>query len=169
MITTDRLILRRPQLEDFKAYAEMWSDPEVLRHISAESFSPEQIWARFLRQAGSWHYLGYGYFSVTERQSGRMAGQIGFQDLKRDITPSLAGTLEAGWTFLPAVQGQGYASEAAHAVFDWGSRTFSGRRATAIIAPRNTASLRIAAKVGMREFARSTYHDKPVIMFERVL
>ncbi|MCL6705639.1 GNAT family N-acetyltransferase [Pseudomonas sp. R2.Fl] len=169
MITTDRLILRRPELEDFEAYAEMYSDPEMLRHISAEAFSLEHIWARFLRQAGGWHYLGYGYFSVTERQSGRMVGQIGFQDLKRDITPSLTGTLEAGWTFLPAVQGRGYASEAAQAMFDWGSRAFPGRRATAIIAPRNTASLRIAAKVGMREFARGTYHDEPMIMFERVL
>lgn len=169
MITTDKLVLRRPELEDFRAYAKMWSDPKVLRHISTDGFSMEQVWARFLRQAGGWHYLGFGYFSVLERQSGRMVGQVGFQDLKRDITPSLAGTLEAGWTFLPAVQGRGYASEAGKALFDWGSQTFPGRRATAIIAPENTASLRIADKVGLKEFARSTYHDKPVIMFERTL
>lgn len=43
MITTERLVLRRPELQDFEAYATMWSHPEVLRHISAEPFSEEMI------------------------------------------------------------------------------------------------------------------------------
>lgn len=169
MIMTERLELRRPEMGDFEAYAAMWSDPEVLRHISPKGFSLEEIWARFLRQAGGWHYLGYGYFTVTERATGRMVGQVGFQDLKRDITPSLEGTLEAGWTCLSAVRGRGYATEAATALFGWGSDTFSGRRATAIISPENTASLKIAGKVGLKPFARGSYHEKAVIMFERVL
>ncbi|MBR0557105.1 GNAT family N-acetyltransferase [Ciceribacter sp. L1K23] len=169
MITTERLELRRPDMEDFEAYAAMWSDPEVLRHISPKGFSQEEIWGRFLRQAGGWHYMGYGYLTVTERASGRMVGQVGFQDLKRDIKPSLAGTLEAGWTFLSAVRGRGYASEAAMALFDWGSANFAGRRATAIISPENSASLKIAGKVGLKPFARSSYHERAVIMFERVL
>ncbi|MCJ7994950.1 GNAT family N-acetyltransferase [Rhizobium cremeum] len=169
MITTERLHLRRPELQDFEAYSKMWSHPDVLRHISAEPFSEEMMWGRFLRQAGGWQYLGFGYFIIEERDSSRFVGQIGFQDLHRDITPSLTGTMEAGWTLHPTVHGKGYASEAASAMFHWAERRFSGRRVTCIIAPENIRSLKIAAKMQMREFARSTYRGKPVIMMERHL
>ncbi|MCM2396760.1 GNAT family N-acetyltransferase [Rhizobium sp. S95] len=169
MITTERLVLRRPELRDFEAYATMWSHPEVLRHISTEPFSEEMIWGRFLRQAGGWLYMGFGYFVMEEKESGQFVGQIGFQDLHRDLTPSLIGTMEAGWTLHPTAHGKGYASEAAAAVFQWAEENFSGQRITCIIAPENIPSLKIAAKMRMHEFARSTYHGKPVIMMERHL
>lgn len=168
-ITTSRLKLRRPELADFEAYEAMWSHPDVMRHMSSDVLTTEQIWTRFLRQAGGWHYLGFGYFSIEERQTGRFVGQIGFQDLRREISPPLTGTLEAGWTLHPDAQGLGYASEAAAGLFAWGSENFAGRRATCIIAPENAPSLRIAEKIGMAEFARSTYHGKPIVMFERLL
>lgn len=169
MITTPRLRLRRPELSDFDDYEAMWSHPDILVHMSSGSFTAEQMWTRFLRQAGGWHYLGFGYFSIEERETKRFVGQTGFQDLRREISPSLEGSMEAGWTIHPQAQGLGYAGEAARGLFDWGAENFSGKRATCIIAPENGPSLRIAAKMGMTEFARSTYQDKPVVMFERVL
>lgn len=169
MITTPRLRLRLPELADFDAYEAMWSHPHILRYISSGPFSVEQTWTRFLRQAGGWHYLGFGYFTIEERDTNRFVGQIGFQDLRREISPSLAGSMEAGWSIHPEAQGLGYASEAARGLFDWGTENFAGHRATCIIAPENRPSLRIAAKMAMTEFARSTYQDKPVVMFERVL
>ncbi|PJI44901.1 MAG: hypothetical protein CTR54_02715 [Rhizobium sp.] len=124
MITTPRLRLRRPELGDFEAYVAMWSHPDILVHMSSGSFTSEQMWARFLRQAGGWHYLGFGYFSIEERETKRFVGQIGFQDLRREISPSLEGSMEAGWTIHPQAQGLGYASEAARGLFDWGGREF---------------------------------------------
>ncbi len=119
MISTDRLILRRPRLEDFEPYRQMWLDPEILRHIAPGPFSDEQMWTRFLRQEGGWQFFGFGYFVIEEKSSGRFVGQMGFQELRREISPPLTGTLETGWTIAPAAQGRGYASEAALAAFGW--------------------------------------------------
>ena len=37
-------------------------------------------------------------------------GEAGFHELKRNIEPSLEGTLEAGWSLLPVAHGKGSAS-----------------------------------------------------------
>lgn len=91
MISTDRLILRRPRLEDFEPYQQMWLDPEILRHVAPGPFSGEQMWTRFLRQEGGWQFFGFGYFVIEEKSSGRFVGQMGFQELRREISPSLTG------------------------------------------------------------------------------
>lgn len=169
MITTERLTLRRASLDDFPAYAMLFSNPDAMRHISGEPPSTEKTWARFLWQTGGWHHLGFGYFVAIEQSTGRLVGLVGFQDLKRDLSPSIEGTLEAGWIFHPDVHGRGYAGEAATACFKWAKDNFAGRRATAIISPANAPSLKIAGRLGMREFARTIYHANPVILFERTL
>ena len=168
-LQTRRLSLRRPIIHDYDAYTAMWSDPEVLRHIAPDGYSPEQMWARFLKQAGCWHYLGFGYFTMVEKASGQFVGQIGFQEGHRDLVPSIRGTLEAGWTLVSSAHGNGYASEAAEALFGWGSRHFAGRRAACFISPDNPASLKIAERLQMIEIARPDYHGERVILFERSL
>lgn len=169
MISTDRLILRRPLLGDFEPYQQMWSDPDILRHIAPAPFSGEQMWTRFLRQEGGWQFFGFGYFVIEERSSGRFVGQVGFQELRRDISPALTGTMETGWTIAPEAQGRGYASEAAQAAFGWAREHHAGRRVTAIVSPANMASIRIVEKLGMRPFAQTKYHDNPVTLFDYIL
>ncbi|WP_448955646.1 GNAT family N-acetyltransferase [Labrys neptuniae] len=166
MIETQRLFLRRPMLEDFEQHERLWSEPEVYRHISGERRPREEIWRRFLQGLGTWHFFGFGYFSVLEKGSGRYLGQAGFQEAKRDITPSLEGSLEAGWVFAPWGQGQGFANEACRAMFDWARAVHPGRRVTAIVSPENTASLRLALKLGLTQGPDVTYHDHPVTVFE---
>ena len=39
-------------------------------------------------------------------------GEVGFADMKREITPSLEGMPEIGWALMPVAQGKGIASEA---------------------------------------------------------
>lgn len=169
MISTDRLILRRPRLEDFEPYRQMWLDPEILRHIAPGPFSDEQMWTRFLRQEGGWQFFGFGYFVIEEKSSGHFVGQMGFQELRREISPPLTGTLETGWTIAPAAQGRGYASEAALAAFGWAREHHAGRRVTAIVSPANVASIRIVEKLGMQLFAQTEYHGKPVTLFDHIL
>ncbi|WP_392391290.1 GNAT family N-acetyltransferase [Pantoea agglomerans] len=73
---------------------------------------------------GHWHKLGYGYWAVFEKTTGRYAGSFGFQDAHRDITPELKYP-EAGWKLIPEVRGKGYASEVLAAVLLWADLTFS--------------------------------------------
>ncbi len=167
VLQTERLILRGFKREDFPDYLTMWADPDVTRFIGGKPFTEEESWARFMRAFGHWAVVGFGYWAVTEKETGRRVGEIGFLDVKRDITPSMHDIPEMGWAFDKSAQGKGYATEAVRAAIQWGEGHFGKRRFACIIAPENTASLGVAAKLGFREAARTTYKGEPTVMLYR--
>lgn len=166
-LETPRLILRGQRPDDFPSYAAMWATENVTRFIGGKPQTEEEAWQRFLRIAGQWHMLGYGFWTVEEKQSRRRIGEAGFVEGKRAIEPSLKGIPEIGWSIEPAEQGKGYAYEAAKAALDWGIAHFKGQPIRCIIAPENAPSLKLAQKLGFQEILRTTYHGEPTIMLER--
>jgi RimJ/RimL family protein N-acetyltransferase len=86
-LESSRLILRGPTLDDFAASLAMWSDPAVVRYFGRPPFGEEEVWARLLRYVGHWALLGFGYWVVVEKASGRFVGEVGFADLRREIEP----------------------------------------------------------------------------------
>lgn len=168
VIETQRTILRAHRLGDFDAYALMWTDPVVTRFIGGKPRTREESWMRFLRHAGLWSLLGYGFWAIEEKATGRFIGEAGFHDLKRDMQPSIEGIPEAGWAFAPAIHGAGFATEVVGRVLAWGEEIFGSARTVCIIDPENAASLNVATKCGYREVVRTTYHDAPTILLERL-
>jgi RimJ/RimL family protein N-acetyltransferase len=166
-LDTPRLRLRTYCLDDFEAYAALWAEPAVVRFIGGTPVSREAAWTRFLRQIGLWHHLGFGLFALEDRATGAFIGEAGFHDLRRALTPSIEGTMEAGWVLAGAMQGRGLAEEAMRTALAWAGQHGSGSRITCIIAPENTASMHVAGKLGFAEFARTTYNGSPVVMLER--
>lgn len=166
-IETERLLLRGHRLGDFDDCARMWSEPDVTRFIGGAPSSLQETWFRLLRYAGHWTLLGYGYWVIEERRSGRFAGEIGFGESKRDIKPSLAGMPESGWALASWAQGQGFASEALSAALIWGDGDFEQQSTCCIISPDNLPSLRVAAKNGYVVFARTAYKGASTIVFRR--
>jgi RimJ/RimL family protein N-acetyltransferase len=166
VIETERLILRAHTLDDFGACAAMWGDPRVTRHIGGRPSTEEEVWARVLRYAGLWALLGYGYWALEERESGRFVGEAGFADFRREVTPPLDAP-EAGWVLAPWAHGRGYATEAVRAALAWGDAHLAARATVCMIAPENAASIQVAAKCGYRERTRTTYKDEDTIVFER--
>ncbi|WEX78552.1 GNAT family N-acetyltransferase [Sinorhizobium numidicum] len=166
-IETERLLLRPYRRDDFHSYCALFADAEVTRYAGGVPYSREQSWTRFLRQVGMWHYFGFGFFAIQEKESGAFVGEAGFHDAHRRITPSLEGTMEMGWALSPKAHGRGLATEAVTAALSWGDRQFPTLKKTCIIEPGNQASIRVAAKHGFKEFWRTSYHGRPMIMFER--
>ena len=167
VVVTPRLILRAYVIEDFPHVASTWADSQVVRYIGGRPFTEEETWARFLRNIALWPMLGYGYWAATEKSTGRYVGDVGFADFKRDIEPSLKGVPEIGWVLASWSHGMGYATEAARAAIEWLEGALGPQRTACIIDEDNRASIRVAEKVGYREFARSVYKSAPVVMFER--
>ncbi|WP_345815725.1 GNAT family N-acetyltransferase [Paraburkholderia sp. PREW-6R] len=145
----------------------MWCDSEVIRFIGGKPFTREEVWARLLRYAGHWTMLGYGYWVVREKESGRFLGEVGFADYHREIEPSLMDTPEVGWALDPAVHGRGYATEAVRAALDWADARWPNGETVCIVAPDNLPSLRVAHKCGYREQLRTTYKGKATIVLRR--
>lgn len=167
-VETPRLRLRAHTRDDFPNVRAMWSDPEVTRHISGQPLLEEDIWMRFLRQAGHWALMGYGSWIVEEKATGRYVGDTGFFDAKRNMTPAFDGPYEAGWALAAWAHGKGYASEAVRAAHEWLDAEFGGLRTACMIAPDNVPSLKVAGKLGYREYGRATYKNHDTILFERI-
>jgi len=166
-VETERLILRAHRAEDYDACVALWADPAVVRHISGVPSTAAQTWMRLLTYPGLWAILGFGYWAVEERATGRYIGDVGFADFRREIVPSIAGTPELGWVISPRVHGMGYATEAARAALAWGDANVDAPRTVCIIDPANLPSIRVAEKAGFREIARTTYKNDPTVLFER--
>lgn len=165
-VTTARLVLRAPRLDDFDASFAMWRDPAVVRFIGGRAFSREEAWGRLLRYVGHWTLLGYGLWAVEDRD-GRYAGEVGFGDFHRELEPGFGDTPEAGWVLAPWAHGRGYAREAVGAAVAWADANLSGDRTVCMIDPANEPSLRVAARAGYVETGRATYKGEPTVLFER--
>ncbi|QOY91270.1 GNAT family N-acetyltransferase [Paludibaculum fermentans] len=167
LIETDRLRMRGHRMEDFLPSAAMWSDAGVTRFIGGRPFTEEEIWARFLRYSGLWQFLGFGYWAVEERATGRFVGEVGFADFKREVEPSIQGIPELGWALAPEAQGKGFATEAARAALEWSDVHLKAGRTVCLINPENAASVRVAEKCGFQEYCRTTYKGHATVMYER--
>jgi RimJ/RimL family protein N-acetyltransferase len=166
-LETDRLSLRCHRLDDFADSAAMWADADVTRWIGGRPFSEEETWARLLRYVGHWALLGFGYWVVLEKASGRFVGEVGFADWRRDIVPSIQGRPEIAWVLASWARGRGFATEATLAAITWGETHFGPVRTACLIHPGNAPSLRVAEKCGYQEAAWTTYKDHPVILLDR--
>lgn len=167
VLETARLRLRGHRADDFEALAAIWADPDVVRYIGGKPSTPQESWQRLLRYPGMWALLGYGFWAIEEKASGRMIGDIGYMDAKRSMQPSLDGMPELGWALARDAQGKGHAREALAAVLAWGRAHFGAHRAACIIEPDNAASIRLATDAGFRFLHETTYHDVPIRVFVR--
>jgi RimJ/RimL family protein N-acetyltransferase len=165
-IETERLSLRVPVATDLAAAAALWKDPELVKFIGRRPLSREQAWQRLQRLVGHWTLAGYGVFAVIERATGQYVGEVGIANFERDVVPPI-GKFEMGWIISPLVQGRGYASEAVFAVLARHDRHFPREVVSCSIHADHAASLRVAAKAGFVERARTTYNDDATVILDR--
>lgn len=169
ILSTQRLRLRPIERGDFDNLHLIRQFPEVVRHITGKTASVEDSWSRTLRSIGHWHALGFGMWVIEDRETDDFLGEAGLLDVRRDIKPSLEGTIEVGWALLPAAQNKGYAFEATTEILRWGESTLKPQAFSCIISPDNAASLKLAAKLGFRVHARTTYVGEDTVILQKVV
>ena len=167
VLQTERLILREHRLEDFPAYAAMWSDERTLRHTGGRLRSQEELWLRFLRNEGQWGLTGTGMWAVEEKASGAYAGVVGFIFAKRTMDIPYRDEPEMGWAIVPDSHGKGFAREAVAGSLAWGGAHLKAAQIWCMIKPDNLASRKVAAGAGFREAGRATYQDAEMLTFLR--
>ncbi|WP_221892892.1 GNAT family N-acetyltransferase [Parasphingopyxis marina] len=165
-IETERLILREFRREDFDAFCAMLADPGVTRFMGGV-LDRVAAWDKFARVPGYWVLLGFGFWMIEEKASGRILGNLGFSLFERDIQPALPDIPEGGWVFDRAAHGKGFASEALAAALAWGDANLPNRGYCCIIAPENTASLELAKKFGFAETGRASMRGAETVVLER--
>jgi RimJ/RimL family protein N-acetyltransferase len=160
VIETERLLLRKPTLEDADLAAEMLGDAETMRWLGGEVVPRKDVPSVIERWIGRWERNGVGYFVVL--LDGSMIGRVGLNvwDLAAGDTSTyeLAGEraeTELAWGLASRYWGRGYATEAAHAVREWARRERGVTRLVSMIEPANLASAQVAERLGARIEARA--------------
>ena len=166
ILETERLRLRGHTLADFARTSALWSDESVMVYMGGKPLTREECWTRFLRYAGHWAVLGFGYWVVEEKLTGDFVGEVGLGDFKRDLQPSLNGVPELGWVLTPAQHGKGYATEAAKAVLRWGREHFGANAFSCIIHPEHRASINVARKCGFTSEGLGDYKGRPTMILK---
>lgn len=144
---TDRLLVRRVLPGDVIPWQEIFGDPQVMRFggLRSPEWVHDTITEMIERYYAEW---GYGRWSIVEKATGDVIGTSGISRYPdRCLAP---GEAELGYRFASASWGRGYATEAAAAICAAGFDVFQVPRIVAYIDPANTASVRIAGKIGMR-------------------
>ncbi len=144
---TERLRLRRSVPDDAEAISRYRSDPEVRRQQGWARTDPEAVRADIeeMTRRAPGERGGWVQFSVEERDSGRLVGDVGLSPA--DGEP---GVIKVGYTISPAFQGRGYATEAVDALLAYAFGTLGADVVRAYADAGNTPSIRVAEKVGMR-------------------
>ncbi|MEV6250914.1 MULTISPECIES: GNAT family N-acetyltransferase [Streptomyces] len=157
-IRTPRLILRRWSDDDLVPLAEINADPEVMRWIGDGSVRDlEQTAEDIERYEEEWDEEGFGLFAVELIASGEL---IGFAGLSvPEFLPEVMPDVEIGWRLGRPFWGQGYASEAAHAVLEFALQDRGLDRVVAITHISNQASENVIGKLGMTA-ERETNHPE---------
>jgi RimJ/RimL family protein N-acetyltransferase len=153
-IRTDRLRLRRWRNDDVEPFANMCSDPEVMRHIgSGATRISAQARTSIHAYEREWEENGFGLFAVERLEDGKFLGFTGLAE--PSFLPEIMPAVEIGWRFARQSWGNGYASEAAKAALEFGLQKLGLPEIVGIYQAGNRASGRIMEKLGMR-FDRET-------------
>ena len=142
-IETERLILRPPLAEDLPAWNAFHADEEVMRHLGGVQ-GPELTWRSVCGMTGAWTIEGFSMFSIIEKATGDWVGRLG------PWRPSGWPGTEIGWGLARAAWGKGYATEGASAAMDYAVDILGWSEVIHTILPENTASVRVAERLGSR-------------------
>jgi RimJ/RimL family protein N-acetyltransferase len=167
-VLTPRLLLRPHRDGDFEALHALTAASEARTHLAGFA-GQEDSWRRFLSTVGGWTLFGFSSFAVIERDSGLYVGNCGLFRMKRDIEPPFDGEPEAGWIVAPSRWGRGYATEAMQAALTWFEAGWGLQRTVAMISVGNTASERIAAKLGYLPIGLAVHRGDQVMRYARDL
>jgi RimJ/RimL family protein N-acetyltransferase len=158
-IRTPRLLLRRWHDDDLALMADINADPRVMRWIDDGSVRDLDHTAEAIEQwEEEWDDEGFGLFAVELLASGELVGFAGL--FVPDFLPEVLPAVAVGWRLGSQFWGQGYASEAAHAVLEFALQDRGLDRVISINRVGDDGSENVIRKLGMvpeRETAHPVY------------
>ena len=156
-LETTRLVLRPIADADLDAFAAMYADPEIMRHLGdGRPLSRAATWRTMALFAGHWALRGYGQWALVEKATGTVIGRAGLWN------PEGWPGLEVGWLLDRRHWGRGFATEGARAALDQAFEVVRADRVISVIALGNVRSIRVAERIGER-FERTIALDTPAV------
>jgi RimJ/RimL family protein N-acetyltransferase len=158
-IETDRLRLREWRLSDLDAYSAFKTNSALQQYIIGGAKPKEAVWDDYCSISGQWALRGIGLFLVADKNSDNPVGLTGFWYPLDLEAPELC------WSLFPGNTGSGYATEAALAARQWVFQNLSYPHLVSYIHPDNTASCRVAKRLGAKLDCKTTLYGEPRLLF----
>ena len=166
---TERLIIRTwiPEADAEPAFW-IYSDPEVTHFLKTQVHSVKEgqnLLERWMTRATQLNN-GTGWWAILNKETQEVFGTVILLQLL-DSERRLTQDYEVGWHLKKSAWGKGYATEAATVVLNYGFNALKLPVVYAVIRPQNTASIRVAQRLGMTPLGRTTrYYGAELEMFK---
>lgn len=146
ILETERLVLRRMNVEDAEFIFELVNEPAFIRNIGDKGVRTLEDARNYILNGpvASYANFGFGLYLAALRETGEAIGICGL--LKRDSLEDV----DIGFAFLERFRRKGFAYESAAAVMDYGRNALGLQRIVAITSPDNEGSMRVLEKIGLR-------------------
>lgn len=162
ILETERLLLRRFEDDDLNDLFELYRDPEIRRFYPEGTLSLEET-----REELEWFKHGHpkhpelGLWATILKPEQRFIGRCGL------LPWQIEGRNEVEVAYLidKRYWGQGLGTEAAAAVAAYGFDTLKLQRLVCLIDAENTASQRVAEKIGMRFERKGSDEKGPYLLY----
>jgi RimJ/RimL family protein N-acetyltransferase len=159
-LTTLRLAMRQFVPQDFDDVLRLDSDPRVMKYITGKPATREETLATVRRVTRYYRlYPDLGVWYTVRRDTGAF---IGWFSLKYT---GKSPDIEIGYRLLPEAWGQGFATEGATAMHDYGFDDLDLHRIIGVTHPRNRASQKVLMKAGLADCGWGRYYDQRLRLF----
>ena len=146
ILETNRLLLRHQLPADLDDLWALYCDPEITKYIPDAPRTRQEA-----QEELEWHMHGHprfpelGLWATIHKDTGKFIGRCGL------LPWTIEGQqeVEVAYTIAREYWGQGLATEAAHAILDYGFEQLKLSRLICRIDEENRASRKVAEKIGM--------------------
>ena len=146
ILETSRLLFRRLTMDDLDELYTLYQDPEIRRYFPEGVLKYEDT-----KEELEWHMNGHprhpelGLWATVHKETGKFIGRCGL--LPWEIDDKLE--VEIAYLLDKNFWHQGLATEAAKGIMEYGFDKLSLSRLICLIDPDNTASQKVAERIGM--------------------
>ena len=161
ILETNRLILRVITKEDTDHLLALFSDSEAMKYFpGTKDWNETEEWISLVLE--SYRKNNFGPWAVIQEELNEFIGYCGFYFQKNvdgiDEIEILYGFIRKYWD-------NGYATEAARGVYQYGQNELKLKRFISLVAPGNIRASRVAEKIGMRLEKEASMWGKQYLVY----
>ncbi|MCD7899618.1 MAG: GNAT family N-acetyltransferase [Bacteroides sp.] len=145
-IETPRLFLRDWKEEDILPFAQLNSDPHVMKYF-LKSLTKKESLEYYYRIQEEFTQRGYGLYAMEKKEDGAFIGYTGFHHITFDV--DFAPGVEIGWRIRYEDWNKGYVTEAAKACLLYAKEYLTFQTIWSFTSLPNKSSERVMQKIGM--------------------
>ncbi|HTO56998.1 MAG TPA: GNAT family N-acetyltransferase [Pseudomonadales bacterium] len=155
---TERLLIRSFSIADLPAYAEIVADPRVTKFLADGSPHTYEEAEAYIRDCiDRDRATGISRYAVLRKRQLDLIGFCGFKEQTEYV--------DFGWRYAHHAWGQGYATEAALRMLEYGTRELGLTNIAAGAFIENIASVKIIQKLGFKRIERHEFYGRPTIRY----